>query len=103
MSPWDILGWVFVALLSVPVIIICVLMMSIFYIKARKYILYLKTRNVTPREGQRWMQGKAAITIGPSYNGRITFRTNSLFWNEDEKSWKKRVRQRKMYLVSGGK
>jgi len=105
MSPWDILGWMLIALIAIPFAIVIVALLMALLNATRgvlaERIKYYMTRNIPPAEGQLWNQNGSTLKIGDKYDdGRFVVRIGNSSWIETPADWKKRVRNRKLYLIS---
>jgi hypothetical protein len=103
-NPWTVLGWISVVLVSIPVLIILGLIglgvMSGIISSFKSYFRYLKTRNILPAAGQKWMQNGSTLKItNVSGTGVIGVKFGNASWSESPEDWKKRVRNRKLYLL----
>lgn len=104
MDPWKIIGWLllFAAVLWV-IWTICRLIWRA-RIPVIRYYLHLKTRNITPKEGQKWWQEGAVLRIGQRYpKGHFNISSGCASWGETNEDWKQRVRSRRLFLIGDEK
>jgi hypothetical protein len=109
MNPWHLLwygfGWFFVG--------ICVLGMLGFAIGKvvapmlaafKTWRRYRKTRHIEPVADSIWDQGGSTLRITRiAENGRICMTTGTASWSDSPEEWKRRVRNRRLFLVRGPK
>jgi hypothetical protein len=105
MNPWNILGWLLVIIVAIPVAFIMLGLIAGFFKLFKgsfdKWLKYYLTRKVKPQEGQLWQQGDSLLRIGRVHDdGSFTIRSGNASWNETPENWKKRVKNRKLYLIS---
>lgn len=99
MNPWDIIGWGVIALMA-----LCVARIGYGYIKlkAGRWLRYMRSRNTKPAKGQLWNQNGTILEIGDRYPaGHFTIKAGNATWGERDEEWENRVRNRKLFLVSG--
>lgn len=106
MSPWTILGWILVVVVgAIPALIVLAAIGTIvswFWNLVINRFKYFMTRNIPPAKGQLWSQDGKLLRINQFYdNGRFSVCIGNCSWGEDAESWKKRVRNRKLFLVRG--
>jgi hypothetical protein len=104
MNPWTIIGWVIIGLVSFRFFLWVSVTMFLWILRR---VMYWKTRNLAPVEGQIWVQGMHHLYIGrlheaghftiSTYHPKDTIRNGSS-WGERLDDWKERVRSRKLYL-----
>jgi len=105
MSPWTILGWIFVGIFVVSLTLMFIgiatmLIDSILipYIKTMK--LHLQTRNTPPEQGQRWVQDGSILLIDHiTDDGRVCIKILNGGWSDSPEEWKQRVKRNRMYLI----
>jgi len=104
MSPWTLLGWMICVIIALPFVGFILASMVIVlqgipnWFKCR--LLHYKTRNISPKEGQRWIQGKSVIFITKvTDDGRVCIKIENCSWSDDVQGWKDRVKNRKLFLV----
>lgn len=104
MNPWNILGWIVVAIFSCACAFLVLAAACYATSKAIRHasrtLRHLKTRNTPPQTGQRWMQGDKVLRILKTYdNGTIRIESGCASWGDSPDQWKRRVRARKLYLL----
>ncbi len=101
MDPWKILGWIALALVALWALKISARITVVLMAKLSLRIAHWKTRNIPPQEGQRWMQDGSVLEIGKRWPaGHFTVRAGNASWGENDDEWRKRVRNRKLFLIS---
>lgn len=110
MSPWTILGWLFVAVIVVPFTAFAaaatVGLIKGLRERASSLLAHFRTRKICPAPGQIWRQGGSDLYITEIFeNGRIGIRTShprsmiGAGWSDTPEAWRERVRNRRLYLT----
>lgn len=104
MSPWEIVGWLVVVVVSLPLLFVGFWLAAILAGRVARYRAYLSSRNTPLREGQVWLQGTTLLTVEKEHaDGHFTIRTGThscnMSWGETPKEWRERVRSRKLILM----
>lgn len=101
MKSWDIIGWI--VLVALVLWGWAIIGTRLCYCAVRLWLHY-KTRNTPPQEGQRWNQDGDSLVIGRRYPaGHFSVTCGGASWGEDDAEWKKRVRNRRLFLEKGAK
>lgn len=104
MSPWTILGWLILVVVTILFLLVGIWLLVVVWKKARIFFSYLRTRDTPLREGQRWLQGEDVLVIGKQHaEGHFTIRSGPVSWGETPEKWKERVRNRKLILLTDAK
>jgi hypothetical protein len=105
MNPWEILGWFLVALVATWLLVNLIgPIIGIFWTAFHEWVLYRRTRNIPPEEGQVWAEGGKRIRIDRiTENGRIVVKIgsmgSSISWSDSPEEWRERVKNRKLHLI----
>ncbi len=110
MDPWKIIGWtgavaIILGAVIVLLIVVCLIGGNITE-TISTYRRHRATRDIDPSPGQKWIQDGEPLYISRIHdNGVIGISTappnysgNRASWGDTPDAWKKRVRNRKLYL-----
>lgn len=110
MSPWTLVGWELVSIISILCLIIgfkiITLLIKSIIVPIGNYLGYLRTRNITPKERQVWKdRGNYPFRIDRVFSdGAIKLYSQSSTGPDwigiSQEEWKNYVRSRGMRLVS---
>lgn len=99
MNPWNIIGWGVLGVLALGVLLI---VFGYAKYKVARWWRYMRSRNIKPAEGQRWDQDGTILEIGKRWPaGHFTIKAGCASWGETDDDWRNRVRNRRLFLVSG--
>ena len=100
MKPWTIIGWIILSCIAVFIGFLLLALFAVLKNWIGRRVLYYKTRNIPPAEGQRWVQDDAILEIGKTYpKGHFGIKSGNASWGELPEDWKQRVRSRKLFLL----
>lgn len=99
MNPWIILGWIFLGVVTILILIIVYALLRIAFRQFRLFVRYWKTRKVAPEVGQVWEGKYGNYRIERVLeDGRFVLHAGSSSWAEDLKTWRNRVYNRRLRL-----
>lgn len=101
MDPWEVIGWIILALLALW-FVRGALAHAFYFVVG--LALHRKTRDTPLATGQEWLQGSRRIVVGEEIKpGRFSMSSETAnsraSWTETRESWAKRVRAEGMMLV----
>lgn len=100
MNPWTIIGWVFLSLLAVLGALLVYASVWMFFLWARRYLKYLKTRNNAIAVGQVWSGPLHQYYVEQALDdGKFSLKSGTASWGESPDEWKKRVRKERLRRV----
>ncbi|RPH65023.1 MAG: hypothetical protein EHM89_00340 [Acidobacteria bacterium] len=107
MSPWAVIGYAVLA----PIVGLVALLLLHLVVEplitlawARWY--HYRTRDLAPKVGDIWVQGKTNLIIehNASGNGRIVVKVHGVYstagWSDSPEEWRERVRRRKLWRLA---
>lgn len=102
MSPWTIIGWLLVALLAIPVIMILLALLFRLGRIIRHQFGYWKTKNDQPAEGQVWQDRGRDLVVRVtrvSSEGVVMLQSGSTSFGHNPERWKLYVKNRGLRRV----
>ena len=106
MTPWTIIGWIILAIAACFALLILLAVFVAWKEAFKKLNRHYKTRDIPPNKGQSWEQNGSDLYIGENHGKHFTIYTaepnyslgSRSSWGETPEEWRKRVRNRKLFL-----